>query len=165
MKDAIKNPNLYYLIVPIILAMWPLLAWFVYLPATERRLEKEIGEWKKAQITIQEILALDPDRIKLVDSETGGAEFAYSSAIEDIAKSCGISPTDYKLNTGKVVPGEQESQSAHVELKNLDISTFAEFLSRLQFRWVNLQCIRIRLRKKGAQPDGWEAKLDFKYYF
>ena len=32
MKDVYKNPILYYILVPVVVALWPLLVWSVYLP-------------------------------------------------------------------------------------------------------------------------------------
>ena len=47
MKDIYKNATLYYILVPIITALWPLFVWGVYLPKAERgwNVEKAQTEW------------------------------------------------------------------------------------------------------------------------
>ena len=114
-----------------------------------------------------EILALDPDRLEFADSQNAAAEFDYASAIEKIANLCGIPPTNYKLSSGIIITSSsgQKSQSAKVGLKQVDITKFAKFLSTIQLRWANLQCIQVKLTKKKGLPDTWDVDLEFKYYY
>jgi hypothetical protein len=166
MKDIYRNPTLYYILVPVIVALWPLLIWAVYLPNAEDRLTAEKGQYVEAQSIIAEILTLDPDRPGFAD--TGGAEteFDYARAVERIATLCNIPPTNYRLSSGMTITsGEKKSQSAKVDLKDVDIVSFAKFLSTIQLRWASLQCTKVKLNKKQGLPDKWDADLDFKYYY
>jgi len=166
MKQIYKNPTLYYILVPVIVALWPLLIWGVYSPAAGHNWEVEQSQYGEAQSIMKEILALDPDRLKFVDSNNTAAEFDYASAIERTADFCKIPPTNYKLSSGIIITsGGQKSQSAKVGLKQVDITKFAKFLSTLQLRWANLQCAQVKLTKKKGLPDTWDVDLDFKYYY
>ncbi len=165
MKDIFKNPFLYYILIPVILALWPLLVWAVYLPAAERSLNSDIDQYEKAQKNIEEILSLDVDRLQLADSKKGAVEFDYFNEVYKIAALSGIPQAKCKLNSGIIIPGEQKSQSAKVNFSDVDIVRFAKFLSTIQLRWANLQCTRIKLSKNKGMPDNWDVDLDFKYYY
>lgn len=166
MKQIYKNPTLYYILVPVIVALWPLLIWGVYLPSARHNWQVETSRYNEGQSIMKEILTLDPDRLKFADSNNTAAEFDYASAVERIASSCGIPPTSYRLSSGIIITSEgQKSQSAKVGLKQVDITKFAKFLSTLQLRWANLQCAQVKLTKKKGLPDTWDIDLDFKYYY
>lgn len=166
MKQIYKNPTLYYILTPVVVALWPLLIWGVYLPAAEDNWQVERTRYNEAQSIMTEILALDPDRLEFADSENTTAEFDYAIAVEKIASLCKIPSTNYKLSSGIIITsGGQKSQSAKVGLKRVDITRFAKFLSTIQLRWANLQCTRVKLTKKRGLPDTWDVDLDFKYYY
>ena len=166
MKDIYKNPTLYYILVPVIAALWPLLVWAVYLPDAKGNLNSDVDQYEKAQKTIAMILTLDLDRLRLADPKTGATEFDYVNEVYRIAALSGIPPANCKLNSGIIIKsGEQKSQSAKVTFKDVDIVTFAKFLSTIQLRWANLQCTKVMLTKKKGLPDTWDVDLDFKYYY
>ncbi len=166
MKDIYRNPTLYYILVPIVVVLWPLLVRAVYLPDAENNWQAEKAQYNKAQKIIEEILNIDPDRLGFVDSKASAAEFDYANVVDKIARSCGISPTNYELSSKppRTTKG-QKTQSCHVELKQIDITKFARFLSTIQLRWANLQCENVTLTKGKGQPDMWRVDLDFKYYY
>ena len=62
MKEIYKNPNFYYILVPAMLALWPLIAGGVYLPAAERGSKAEMKDYEDARSRVDEILKLDPGR-------------------------------------------------------------------------------------------------------
>ena len=166
MKDMLKNPVLYYILAPVMAALWPLLIWGVYLPAAGRNWETEKSQYNQGQNIIKEILNVDPDRLKFADANSASVEFDYASAIDSTAGSCGIPPTGYNLNSGIIITSAgQKSQSAKVSLKGVDITKAAKFLSTVQIRWASLQCTQIKLTKKKGLPDSWDVDLDFKYYY
>ncbi len=167
MKDIYKNPIVYYIAIPVIAALWPLLVWAVYLPSSERRLNDEINQYKKAKQIMLEILRFDPARLELADSNTHSEEFDYALAVQRVASLYEISPANYNLSSGIIIKsGGQRSQSAHVSLKDIGIDKFANFLSTIQLHWANLQCNRIKLTKKKSPPlNIWDADLEFKYYY
>ncbi len=167
MKDIYKNPSLYYILVPIMVALWPLLVWGVYLPDVKRSLKKEKAEYGEAQTKMLEILILDPDRLEFADAGSAAAEFDYANAVDRVASFCGIPSTSYKLSSGPIITRQgKKSQTATVSLKDVDIAKFAKFLSTIQLRWADLQCEKLKkLKKKEGFPDRWDVVLEFKYYY
>ena len=59
MKDIHKNPIFYYILVPAVLALWPLFVGLVNLPASEQSLKNERAQYLQAQKKIKEILDMD----------------------------------------------------------------------------------------------------------
>jgi len=166
MKDIYKNPTLYYILVPAIIAMWPLLIWGVYLPGANNSLNKELKDYKDAGVLMEEILRLDPDRLALIDVKLDTEEFDYARAVQQVATVCGIPSANYKLSSGIIITTSgKRSQSANVALKEVGMEKFARFLSTIQLRWENLQCDRVKLTKKKGLPDAWDADLVFKYFY
>jgi len=166
MKDIYKNPILYYIVTPVIVLLWPLFVWAIYLPAAEKGVIEQQAQYRKADAAMMEILTLDPDRQEFADANNVGVEFTYAGAIDKVARSCGIPPSKYKLSSGtRQTTSGQESQSASVSLKQVEIVKFARFLSMIQLRWANLQCNHVKLTKKPGLPDMWDVDIEFKYYY
>jgi len=168
MKDIYKNPILYYMIVPVIVGMWPLLVWAIYLPNAQKDVEEQIAQYKKAEPIMMEILTLEPDRLEFADSNDTAADFTYGEAIDRVASLCRIPPSKYNLSSAMIITtNDKKSQSATVDLKQVDIRKFARFLSMIQLRWANLQCEQLKLTKKQNLPenDMWDVDIKFKYYY
>jgi hypothetical protein len=166
MKDIIRNPFFYYILVPVIVALWPLLAWAVWLPGAQRSCEQENTEYKKSQEIMIEILTIDPDRLAFADSNAVPVDFSYANAVDRVATLCRIPAANYKLSSGIIITSDkQKSQGAKVVLKDVDVTTFAKFLSTIQLRWSKLQCTQVKLTKKKPLPDKWDVDMDFKYYY
>ncbi len=166
MKDIYKNPVLYYILAPCLAALWPLLVWAVYLPGAERNFKEEKNQYKEAQGTIATILGRDPTRLELANSNKTADKFDYATAVSDIARKCRISATNYTVSSKPIrTSSGKKSQSAKVVLKQINIASFAGFLSKIQLRWANLQCESVTLTQKKGLKDVWKVDLDFKYYF
>ena len=166
MKDVYKNPILYYILVPCLVALWPLLVWAVYLPGAKRGYEQDADQYIEAQVNIAAILERDPARLELTDPNKTADKFDYATAVSDIARMCGILPTNYTTSSKPVrTSSGKKSQNATVVLKQVDIKSFATFLSKIQLRWANLQCDSVTLTQKKGLVDMWKVDLDFKYFF
>ncbi len=166
MKDIYKNPILYYVAVPVIVAIWPLLVWAVYLPETEHNWQKQKDQYDKGQKIIAAILKLDPERLDLTDSRAGDVEFSYATAVSKITGLCQIPPANCNINTKPIrVSSGQKSRGCQVVLSEVDVTKFARFLSAMKLRWANLQCEKVTLTKKKGLPDTWKIDIDFKYYY
>jgi len=164
MKDIYKNPMLYFILVPVLLALWPLLVWAKYLPDAKETLEAKRDECTKAELLMMEILRLDPDRA--TDSNEAPQEFSYSSEIYRVAGLCKIPSQKCTLTSKQIVESrDQKTQNATVVLQDVNIVNFAKFLSTLQFRWPGLEIERIKLTKTKGPPDTWRIDLTFKYYY
>jgi len=166
MKNVIKNPFFLYAFVPVIIALWPLLILLVYLPGARANLEDDRLNYSKAQDQITEILKLDPARLELANSKLDSKEFDYTNTVSKVADLCRIASTKYKLSSGIIITsGGQKSQSAKLVVKEVDIVKITKFLSLIQKRWPNLQCIKIKLKQKKGLKDKWDADIDFKYFY
>lgn len=167
MKDLYKNPILYYIVVPILVGLWPLLVWAIYLPDAQKNVVEYISQYQRAEPIMMDILTLDPDRLEFADANENAPEFTWSS-VDQVANRCKIPEKKCELRSGmKITSGGQEHQSATVNLRQVGITEFAEFLSTIQLRWVNLQCERVKLTKKQNLPgnDLWDVDITFKYYY
>ncbi len=169
MKEFYKKPVFYYILVPLVVAVWPLLVWGLYLPRAREALSSELKSAKRGQAMALEILQLDPGRLNFAgDPNKAGEEFSYATAVNKVAGLCGIPASKYKLHTGPIIKkGKQRTQDAHLTLDKVSIVSFAKFLSLIQLRWNNLQCDTVKLNKvevKG-EPDLWTIDIDFKYYY
>ena len=168
MKDIIKNPILYYIAVPVIVGIWPLLVWAVYLPKAQKDVEELMDQYKRAEPIMMEILTLEPDRLEFADANDTAVDFTYGEAVDRIASICHIPPSKYNLSSAMIMTTRgQRSQTASIDLKEIDVQKFARFLSMLQLRWANLQCERLQLSKKQNLPDNdlWDIDMELKYYY
>jgi len=167
MNNIHRNPIFYYIAVPVLIGIWPLLVWALYLPKAQDDLQQNLTLYQsKAEPLMLDILNLDPGRLDSVDPNEKTTEFLYDTVVDRVASSCGIPPSKCKLDPLQThETSGQKSQSANVSLSQVDITTFARFLSTIQMRWPNLQCTNIVLTQKTGLPDMWDVSLDFKYYY
>ncbi len=166
MKALLKNPVLYYIAVPVLVGLWPLLVAAVYLPEAKTNKQTQIDLYKKGQDIIEQIRTLDPDRAKLVDPNSAEVPFTYDIAVNHIAVLCGMPASQYTSNPAMpMTTGGQTTQTANVSLKQVDITTFAKFLSLIQTRWPSLQCTNLKMNTKENLPDVWDITIQFKYFY
>lgn len=166
MRDLHKNPVLYYVLAPVLLAAWPVLVWAVYLPAADEGRQSDEQALTEAQTAILEILKIDPDRLSIVDKNEGLGKFSYAEAIDRSANICNIPSSNYRFTQSGINTSQgKETQTARLTLENVGILQVASFLSSIQSMWVNLSCERMALKKKEGMPDQWDADMDFKYSY
>ena len=166
MKDILKNPVLYYIAVPILVGLWPLLVAAVYLPEAKTNKEAQIVIYQKGQDVIEQILTLDPDRLKLAGPNSTEVSFTYDIAVNQMAVHCNIPASQYTSNPAlPMTTSGQKTQTANVSLKQVDITTFAKFLSLIQTRWPSLQCTNLNMKTKENLPDIWDITIQFKYFY
>lgn len=164
MKDIYRNPMLYYIGIPVLVALWPLLVWSVHLPGIRKQIKDNKASYSANAALMLDILALDPERA--TGAEETPREFSYSTEIYRVAGLCGIPASSCNLSSKTVVEsGGQKTQSATVVLRDVNVVNFAKFLASLQFRWPGLETERIKLTKIKGVPDTWRADINFKYYF
>ncbi|MEN6578278.1 MAG: hypothetical protein ABFD90_18180 [Phycisphaerales bacterium] len=166
MRDVHRNPVVYYVLIPLMIGVWPLLVWAVYLPAAERDRENDYRLLLDGQTNILEILEIDPQRTSRADPNHVGGEFAYARAVDREANFCGILPSNKNVSAQNIVQvSGKERQDARVELKDVSIVQAARFLSGMQSTWVNLNCDKLELTRKKGMPDQWKVDLHFIYYY
>ncbi|UCE49557.1 MAG: hypothetical protein JSW47_05315, partial [Phycisphaerales bacterium] len=153
MKDLYRNPILYYIAIPMLVGLWPLLVGAIYLPAAREDIDRQIADYRKAERLMIEILTLDPERLDFAEPNEAATEFSYTGVVQKVASLCDIPAGNYKVHSGIIVETKtQRSQTANVDLKQVDMVKFAKFLSMIQFRWANLQCESVKLTRKDNMP-------------
>jgi len=165
MKDSLRQPIVYYITAPALLALWPLLLWLYYLPHTTDTWKTEQKIYTEARQLAEEILTLDPER-RTYGNEKKSTGFDYTVAINAAAKKLGISSANYTVSSKPIQRSKgQKTRDCQVTINEIDITNFARFLSNLQLTWANLQCQKVILTKKQALPDAWKVDLTLKYYY
>ena len=155
LHDLYRNPMLYYVLIPVVIGMWPLLVWAVYLPAAERARDEDYS-----------ILQIAPDTTIGVDPNRVGGEFDYGTAIDRVANTCAIPASGHSFSAGKpIISGGKRRQDAQVKLDAVSIVQIARFLSTIQATWVDLSCEMMKLRKVKGMPDQWDVDFRFMYYY
>jgi len=166
MREIYRNPVLYYLLIPALVAMWPLLVWGLYLPQAQRSQETEYSLYIDGQNHIIDILQIDPGRLKFADVNEVSGEFSYVSAVDRVANLCRIPAGGCKYTAGNIVPiSGKRRQDAGVKITNVSIVQAARFLTTIQSLWVNLTCEKVTLTKKKGMADQWDVDFKFLYYY
>ncbi len=166
MKDFYKNPVLYYILVPSLAALWPLVIALVYLPNTRSIAATEAQQHEEAKVFMGQILDLDPGRLDADSNKAEAKEFDYATAVGQIASSTGISSATYTIDSQQPrVIGDIKTRTATIILQRVDITKFANFLSSIQRRWANLECESIDIDRQKGLVDAWKVTLKFKYYY
>jgi hypothetical protein len=166
MREIYKNPVLYYLLIPVLVGLWPLLVWGVYLPRNEQQRDVEQSLLVEGQTHIVDILRIDPERLNLVDANEVTVEFSYGRAIDRVANLCAIPASSCDYSAGNIVEvSGKKRQEARIKLTNVSIVQAAKFLSTFQSMWATLTCDKVKLTKKKGMPDQWDVDFNFLYYY
>ena len=165
-KQFIKHPLFYYVLVPALAALWPVILWGIYLPAVRLGLREDMSQYKKAMQIFEDLRNLDPDRLSASKEKGVKVDFDYATAVQQTAGFASIPVNNYKLSSDKITTSQgRKSQSANVSLKDVDVTKAMRFLSTIQLRWSSLQCTQVTLKKKKGLPDSWDADFSFKYFY
>ena len=166
MKDYLKNPNFYYILIPAVATIWALLACFALMPAASNGYQELEGDYYESKDLIGKIIQIDPGRLDYKQQKGSSADFDYATAIEQFAKINRIAPSNYSLRGGKEVKrGGRRTKSADMTINAIGIEDFAKFLSSMVIRWSDLKCELLTLTKLKSGPDSWKATVKFTYYY
>jgi hypothetical protein len=167
MKEIYKRPIFYYVLVPVLIGLWPVWLLFVGIPGVKDTLENSKKDYLEGQNHIQLILGeLDPQRLDYANKKKAGEGFDFITAINQVSQLCKIPLTGYRLSTSpqRKVKGGQSSEDASMTIERIDIEKFTKFLSIMHMRWSNLQCTNVTLSKIKGEKDNWKADVRFIYY-
>ena len=166
MKEIYKNPLLYYVLVPVILAIWPLSVKFGYLPNTKAEYDQEKKQYQEGQEIMFEILDLNPERENSTTPRDKDNEFDFVKAVAQIASASGIDPRDYTSGSrAPITKNDRKTQTATVTIQKIDIEKFSKFITSLQKRWANLECESINISSIKGFKDTWKITLTLIYYY
>jgi hypothetical protein len=167
MPPKIDKKRIVFILLPFVMAIWPLWLAFAALPRAQRGWQDDVRKCDAARDTIRSIITIDPDRLQNVDQSGKLVKFEYPVAVNKLATICGISPADYKINVlTDVKPSSgQASQNAIVSVNKVSIRTAAEFISvGEQTYYPNLKCVTLNLKKIREQKDIWEMDMTFTHF-
>ncbi len=166
MKDYLKNPNFYYLLAPVVAAVWALSIYTVSLPAAEKAVQKYNKDLVETRKTAGEIFKVAPERLNYKDTKEKSRTFDYAAVINVFTKQHGIATGNYKVISRKPTKKAGEKiQGADLAIESIDIQTLAGFLSQILTNWPDLSCNSITLTKLKFAKNAWKAsiKLTYKY--
>ncbi len=164
MKDYFKNPNLYYIAVPIAVTAFVIFVIAFSLPAANRKWQKQQEDDKRAKQLITNIVRLDPERLNYKARKGGSGDFDYSEAVEEITKLVKIPSANFR--GGKTLrSGGKKRKSADISIEPVNIETLSRFISQILLRWPDLECDRLSIDKLPAGKDSWKASMRFIYTF
>ncbi|MEN8127774.1 MAG: hypothetical protein ABFR90_08210 [Planctomycetota bacterium] len=167
MKQALKNPNLYYIAVPVIAALWALMAGLVFYPKSVDTWETSKTEYKNVQDLIDKIVKLQPERLayKVDENDTSG-EFDFTKTINDFAQVFSIPSSKYGLNVrGEAQRSGRRTRSATISIETIDIEKMAQFISAMLLRWPDLKCETLSFQKIKDTKNNWKVDMSLTYYY
>jgi hypothetical protein len=167
MHLKVDKNKLLFILLPIVVAVWPLWLALAALPGAKQNWQGDIKKLSAARDLMSAIIVLDPDRLQNVDAKGRLEKFEYPVAVNKIASACSISPANYKVNvlTDVRPTSGQASQNAIVSIEKVSVRTAVEFVSLGELRYYpNLKCIQLSLKKTRDQKDSWEVDLTFTHY-
>ena len=167
MKDYLKNPNLYYIGVPVIAAVWALLAGTVFYPGSVKTFQEDAKpEYEKSQEWIEKILTIQPQRLQYKGEGTTSGKFDFGDTINTFTQVFQISPSKYTLNVRPEVPkGGKRARTATMSIKEIDVEKTARFVSAMLTGWPDLKCDVLGLEKAKTGKDNWNVDLTLTYYY
>lgn len=166
MKEIYKNPLLYYIAVPVLLAIWPLSIKFGYLPNTKQAYADEQQQYEKAENLMFDILDLNPERVNTATPKDEDNEFDFVKAVAQIASASGIDPRNYTSGSrAPITRNDRKTQTATITIQKIDIEKFSKFITNLQKRWANLECESVNISTVKGFKDTWKITLTLIYYY
>jgi hypothetical protein len=167
MKIDPKNPNVYYIAVPVIAGLWAILAGFVFYPSSIEAWEKSQMDYESAEKQIEQLVTLQPKRLAYkVDEKAKPEEFDFTQTINDFARVFSISDTNYNLTVrGQAKRAGRETRSATIVIKSIDIEKLAQFLSAMLLRWPELKCEVLSFEKIKNAKNNWKVNMSMTYYY
>ncbi|MCU0915151.1 MAG: hypothetical protein MUC88_11385 [Planctomycetes bacterium] len=166
MREIYKNPIFYYVLIPALVGLWPLLVGAHYLRQAEDSRDNEAALCVEGQSNIIQILTLDPERATVKEPNQVAVEFAYSTAVGQVASIHKIPSSKWTPSAGNIMTsGGKKRQDAIVKLTEVGIVDIAKFLTTIQSMYVNLTCDSAKLQKRRGELDKWDVSFSFQYYF
>ena len=167
MKDYFKNPNLYYIAVPAIAAVWALMAGAVFYPGSVSAWQDDAKiEYEKSQEWTEKILTVQPQRLQYKGEGVTSGKFDFGDTISTFTQVFQIPTSKFTLNVREEVPkGGKRAQTATMKIKEIDIEKSARFLSAMLTGWPDLKCDVLGLEKAKTGKDNWNVDMTLTYYY
>lgn len=166
MKEHLKNPNVYYILIPVIAAVWALTAGFVFYPNSVKAWEDNKEQYEESQEWIEKIITVQPQRLQYDVKKGSSEKFDFSETIVTFTKALQIPSSNYTMNIrSEMKRGDKRSRSATVSMKNMDIEKTAVFVSTLLAGWPDLKCEKLSLEKEKVGKNNWKVDMTLTYTY
>lgn len=167
MKVDLKNPNLYYITIPIAAGLWAILAGFVFYPSSIEAWEKGQADFESAEKQIKQLVTLQPKRLDFkVDEKAKPEDFDFTKTINEFARVFSISDSNYNLTVrGQTKRAGRQTRSATIVIKTIEIEKVAQFLSAMLLRWPELKCEVLSIEKVKNTKNNWKVNMSLTYYY
>ena len=162
-----KNPNVYYILVPVLAAIWAVTAGLVSYPKSVKAWQDSQAEYEKAQGLIDQLATLQPERLAYkVDKTVQSEDFDFTKTINEFAAALSIPPSSYNLTVrSEANRAGRRTRSATVSIKSIDIEKLAQFVSALLLRWPDLKCDTLSFSKIKGAKNNWQADISLTYFY
>ena len=122
MKQYLKKPMFYIIVVPAAAGLWMLYSWMIAYPASVTKYQNSKTQYDEAQNLIKQILTLEPQRLNFKQDKNETAAFDYTNVIDQFTKDFNIAPDNYTLNVRGITKREGKSvKGADLSIKAIDI--------------------------------------------
>jgi len=167
MKIDLKDPNVYYILVPALVAMWAVTAGLVLYPKSVKAWEQSEAEYTKAQTLMDQLVTLQPERLAYkVDENAKSEDFDFTKTINEFAQALSIPPSNYNLTVrSEANRAGRKTRSATISIKTIDIEKLSQFLSALLLRWPDLKCDTLSFSKIKNAKNNWQAEISLTYFY
>ena len=167
MKIDFKNPNVYYIGVPVLAGLWAILAGFVFYPSSIEAWDKSRTDFESVEKQIKQLVTLQPKRLAYkVDEKAEPEDFDFTKTINDFARVFSISDSNYNLTVrGQTKRAGRQTRSATIVIKTIDIEKLAQFLSAMLLRWPELKCEVLSFEKVKNTKNNWKVNMSLTYYY
>ena len=167
MKIEIKNPNVYYILIPALATVWAVMAGLMFYPKSVKAWEDGKAEYEKAETLMDQLATLQPGRLAYkVNPDDKSQDFDFTKTINDFAQALSISPSNYNLTVrSEANRGGRKMRSATVSMKSIDVEKLTQFLSALLLRWPDLKCDTLNFSKIKNAKNSWQADITLTYYY
>ena len=167
MKIDFKNPNVYYIAVPVIAGLWAILAGFVFYPSSIDAWDRSQTDFESVEKQIKQLVTLQPKRLAYkVDEKAEPEDFDFTRTISEFARVFSISDTNYNLAVrGPTKRAGRQTRSATIVIKTIDTEKLAQFLSAMLLRWPELKCEVLSFEKVKNTKNNWKVNMSLTYYY
>lgn len=167
MKDKLKDPNLYYILVPAVAAIWALLAGLMFYPKSVKAFQEDVKPvYEESQQWMLKLIELQPERLNYTVQKGKTGEFDFGQSVDVLTQLLQIPPGKYVFNGRTPVDrGGKKSQTATMKIKELDIKSIGQFLTNMLAISPDLKCDRVSIEKAKGGKDNWNVDFTFTYVY
>ncbi len=168
MKDKLKNPNLYYILMPVVAGIWAILAGFVFYPKSVKAWQEDAKpDYKQAQELMLKIIKIEPERLLTKEIKTGkDGEIDFGSAVDTLTQLLDIHTSKYTLSVQKPVKkAGKKSRTAAMTIKEIDIESTGRFISAMLALSPDIKCDVVSIDKAKSGKDNWNITIRMSHVY